>query len=36
DLERIAATLNKRPRPTLGLKTPAQALAELLSNPTAA
>lgn len=36
DLERIAATLNKRPRPTLDLKTPAQALAELLSNPTAA
>lgn len=36
DLARIAATLNKRPRPTLDLKTPAQALAELLSDPTAA
>nr|WP_300961944.1 IS30 family transposase [Nocardioides abyssi] len=36
DLARIAATLNKRPRPTLDYKTPAQALAELLSNPTAA
>lgn len=36
DLAHIAATLNKRPRPTLDLKTPAQALAELLSNPTAA
>jgi transposase, IS30 family len=36
DLTRIAATLNKRPRPTLNLKTPAQALAELLSNPAAA
>jgi IS30 family transposase len=30
DLARIAATLNARPRPTLGLKTPAQALNELL------
>ena len=36
DLDRIAATLNARPRPTLGLKTPAQALAELLANPAAA
>lgn len=30
DLQRIAATLNKRPRPTLDLRTPAQALGELL------
>jgi transposase, IS30 family len=36
DLARIAATLNKRPRPTLNLQTPAQALAELLANPAAA
>jgi IS30 family transposase len=36
DLARIAATLNKRPRPTLNLRTPAQALAELLANPAAA
>ena len=36
DLNRIAATLNRRPRPTLDLKTPAQALAELLANPAAA
>jgi IS30 family transposase len=36
DLARIAATLNARPRPTLDLKTPAQALAELLANPVAA
>ena len=36
DLARIAATLNRRPRPTLDLKTPAQALAELLANPAAA
>ncbi|HXH77429.1 IS30 family transposase [Nocardioides sp.] len=36
DLARIAATLNKRPRPTLDLQTPAQALAELLANPAAA
>ncbi|MFS3130855.1 IS30 family transposase [Nocardioides sp. Bht2] len=35
DLATIAATLNARPRPTLGLKTPAQALDELLSNPPA-
>jgi IS30 family transposase len=36
DLKRIATTLNQRPRPTLQLKTPAQALAELLANPAAA
>ena len=36
DLARIAATLNKRPRPTLDLRTPAQALAELLADPAAA
>jgi IS30 family transposase len=36
DLARIAATLNARPRPTLDLKTPAQALAELLADPAAA
>jgi transposase, IS30 family len=36
DLAKIAATLNARPRPTLDLRTPAQALAELLANPTAA
>jgi transposase, IS30 family len=36
DLARIAATLNARPRPTLNLKTPAQALAELLADPAAA
>jgi IS30 family transposase len=36
DLARIAATLNARPRPTLDLQTPAQALDALLSNPAAA
>jgi transposase, IS30 family len=36
DLARIAATLNARPRPTLDLQTPAQALAELLADPAAA
>jgi IS30 family transposase len=36
DLDRIAATLNARPRPTLDLKTPAQALGELLATPAAA
>lgn len=30
DLRRVAATLNARPRPTLGLQTPAQKLNELL------
>ncbi len=36
DLRRIAASLNARPRPTLDMQTPAQALDALLSNPTAA
>lgn len=36
DLRRIAATLNARPRPTLDLQTPAQALDQLLTNPAAA
>jgi transposase, IS30 family len=36
DLRRIAATLNARPRPTLDMRTPAQALDALLSNPAAA
>jgi len=36
DLRRIAATLNKRPRPTLDLETPAERMAELLANPAAA
>lgn len=36
DLRRIAASLNARPRPTLGMKTPAQALDELLANQPAA
>ncbi len=36
DLARIAATLNKRPRPTLNMQTPAQALDQLLANPAAA
>ena len=31
DLARIAATLNRRPRPTLDYKTPAQALSTLLT-----
>jgi IS30 family transposase len=30
DLKRVAATLNRRPRPTLGLDTPANRLAQLL------
>lgn len=30
DLQHVQATLNARPRPTLDLKTPAQALAQLL------
>ena len=33
-LEHVAAKLNNRPRKTLDWKTPAQALDELLSNPT--
>jgi IS30 family transposase len=33
DLDNIAAELNARPRKTLGWKTPAQALNELLSDP---
>jgi IS30 family transposase len=36
DLRRIADSLNRRPRPTLDMKTPAQALAALLANPAAA
>ena len=36
DLRRIAASLNARPRPTLDLQTPAQALDELLTKPAAA
>ena len=36
DLTHIAATLNKRPRPTLDLRTPAQALAALLADSPAA
>ena len=36
DLRRIAATLNARPRPTLDLQTPAQALAALLADQAAA
>jgi IS30 family transposase len=33
DLEAVAHTLNSRPRKTLGFKTPAEALNELLSQP---
>jgi IS30 family transposase len=36
DLRRIAASLNARPRPTLDMRTPAQALDELLTDPAAA
>ena len=36
DLRRIAASLNARPRPTLDMKTPAQALDALLTKPAAA
>ena len=31
DLKRVAATLNRRPRPTLDLQTPANRLAQLLT-----
>lgn len=36
DLRRIAASLNARPRPTLDMQTPAQALDKLLTTPSAA
>jgi IS30 family transposase len=36
DLRRIAASLNARPRPTLNMQTPAQALDALLTEPAAA
>ena len=36
DLRRVAATLNARPRPTLDLRTPAQALNQLLAQQRAA
>ena len=36
DLRGIAASLNARPRPTLDMRTPAQALDALLTNPAAA
>jgi IS30 family transposase len=36
DLRRIAASLNARPRPTLDMQTPAQALDALLTKPAAA
>lgn len=36
DLRRVADTLNRRPRPTLDLQTPADRLATLLTNQTAA
>ena len=36
DLRRIAASLNARPRPTLNMQTPAQALDALLTKPAAA
>lgn len=32
-LRRVQDTLNRRPRPTLGMRTPAQALNDLLLNP---
>jgi IS30 family transposase len=35
ELRRVQDKLNSRPRPTLGLKTPAQALAEYLEQPAA-
>ena len=34
ELRRVQTLLNSRPRPTLGLQTPAQRLAELLEKPT--
>ena len=36
DLRRVADTLNRRPRPTLNLQTPADRLAALLAEPAAA
>jgi IS30 family transposase len=36
DLTAVATALNRRPRKTLGWKTPAEALHELLSNPSTA
>jgi IS30 family transposase len=36
DLDAVAAALNSRPRKTLGWKTPAEALDELLSHPSTA
>jgi IS30 family transposase len=36
DLRNVAASLNARPRPTLDMRTPAQALDALLTNPSAA
>jgi IS30 family transposase len=36
DLTAVAAALNRRPRKTLDWKTPAEALDELLSNPSTA
>jgi IS30 family transposase len=36
DLRRVADSLNRRPRPTLDMQTPADRLAALLTNPAAA